>query len=144
MTIKITQTPTGLYACSISLRDDEKSTLFVKLPGLVNEIAQKPYGQRYKIKTKLWRELQGQELDATDSGGDEAYIEIQPEHILAVATMLYHAKVDSTTPVTLPACYDEDYDEETALEVIKYILKALKDYKVTPEPAKSLSLIMEL
>jgi hypothetical protein len=138
------QTPTGLYACSISLRDDEKSTMFIKLPGLVNEIVQKPYGERYKIKTKLWRELQGQELDATDSGGDEAYIEIQPEHILAVATMLYHARIGSPTTVTLPACYDEDYDDATALEVIKYILKALKDYKATPESVKGLSLTMEL
>lgn len=143
MTITVSTTPNGVYSCSISLTEEEKTKLFVKLPGLVNEVAQKPYGQRYKIKTDLWKDLQGTELDVTDAGGAESYIEIQPEHILAVVTMLYHARQGSTAPIALPMCYDEDYDEATPFTVIKYIVKRLQEYKPGKAP-KQLVITVEL
>lgn len=143
MTITVSTTTKGLYSCVVSLTADEKLQLFTKLPGLVNEVAQKPYGPRYKIKTPLWKELQADEIDVTDAGGAESYIEIQPEHILAVLTMLYNARQGNTTTVDMPMCYDEDYDEATPFTLIKHIVGAIREYK--PEKVqKQLVITVEL
>lgn len=143
MTLAVRTTHNDCYAIKFTFSStEERSEFFSKLPGLVNEVANKGSKPRYKIKTAIWKELPEDTLEVRDSNGDYEEIRIEQDFILSVLRALWNVYNGNSSDVEIDIS-SEAYPVETVVTVVNTIIKAMKDYN--PEPKSNVyHIIVEL
>lgn len=135
MTLSVRTTHNDCYAIKFTLSStEERPTFFSKLPGLVNEVADKSAKPRYKIKTAIWRELPDTTIEVRDNDGDYIETEIEQDFILSVLRALWNAYNGNDSDVEIDI-NSRVFSVETVVTVVNTIIKAMKDYKPEPKPS---------
>lgn len=127
------------YQLSFSLSEEEKTNLFTKLPGLVNEVTGSPFGRRFKIKTSIWNELPNSSLGTglvfeltLSEDDDEIEISspkvISKEAILSVLEALYSAYSRPTGDFVPLRTVSSASPKSIAIDTVNAIITAMKTY----------------
>ena len=145
MTLSVRTNNDGTYAIRFAFTSlAEREQLFTKLPGLVNETANKG-GQfpRFKIKTAIWNNLPGCVINCEDRGGDDSYYEIQQDHILSVLMALYASYHGANGDINIDIS-EEDFGPDVVVSVVNRIIRAMKEYEAPKAKEPTYTLVIEL